>query len=783
MITKVRNNKIILKNNFITLEDLFINLPINIFWKNEKLEYMGCNQIFLDLLGVSSIENILGKTDIQIGLKEATPGLCKTGDEEILKTGNAILNREEILLLPNQKRIVLLVNKVPLLSSNNNVIGILGYIIDITNRKSAEQEFLESIIAKMPGYIFWKNRQSVYMGCNDNLLIAAGLKSRSDFIGKTDSELFWGKSHGDNFKKVDIEIMETKVGKFNFEENLLKSDGTLVTVLTNKIPLEDEKGNAVGVLAISSDITERKKMEQSLVEAKERAEAANKSKSEFFSAINHELRTPLTGMLGMARLLSSEPLAPEHKDQIKDIITAGEHLLSLVNDLLDIAKLEAGKLELNPAPIDLRNLTEEIATMLSSQAKLKQLEMRVNYVTDTPHLIIADGKAIRQILLNLVGNSLKFTHEGHIELKVECLKQTSEETELKISVNDTGIGIPKDKIDAVFERFNQVDSSRTRKYGGTGLGLTINKAYVELMGGEIKIESEEGKGSTFSCILTFPLQAENKITSTWEPYKSNVRILIADDSLNGEVIKKHIGSSLCEIVSGAEIINYLLIAQQRNQPFHIVMMDQQLKTVDPIELAKKINTLKSVERPMLLYLIQPCPITERNVLKAEGFFECFIKPLHPTELLISLTAAWEKWQERLKPQNAIVPLDSNTQFKVLLVEDDPIIQKVHGMMLKKIGCQVDIANNGPEALAMFNNGYDAIFMDIGLGEMSGMDVAIEIRRQEINGVHLPIIAMTGYGDEDSKNSCLAAGMNDITVKPTTPEHLKELLEHWVVKVN
>ena len=486
-------------------------------------------------------------------------------------------------------------------------------------------------------------------------------------------------------------------------------------------------------------------------------------------------------MLGMARLLASEPLAPEYGKQVNDIVDAGEHLLLLVNDLLDIAKLESGKFDFNPAPLDLRKLIEETAIMLSPQVNSKKLELRVDYPVDLPHLVMADSKAIRQILLNLVGNALKFTHEGHIEIQVECLEQNTKKAKLKISVKDTGIGIPKDKLDSVFERFNQVDNSRTRKYGGTGLGLTISKLYVELMGGKIKVKSELNQGSTFYFILNFPLQTESKMASIWEPYKANVRVLIIDDTLNGEVIKKHIGSPLCELINSNEAINYLLAADQRKQPFDVVLIDENLKEANAKELGTKINQQHNLHKVMLILLTKSPSLPERETAKEAGFFECIVKPTHPTQLLSSLTAAWQKWEERLRPQLAIKSLEGIAQLNVLLVEDDPIIQKVHSMMLTKIGCKVAIASDGKQALAMYQKGYDVIFMDVGLGEISGLEVAQKIRQQENGKSHVPIIAMTGYGDTDSKESCIAAGMNDIAIKPTTPEILKQLLEQWAVK--
>lgn len=647
----------------------------------------------------------------------------------------------------------------------------------LSEKQNFSQVYLDNILKNIPCYIYWKDLNSIYLGCNEKFAQAAGLKNPSEIIGKTDFDLAWGETEARLFIEGDKKAF-AGASKLDFEEPQLQADGKYATVLASKVPMRDNSGNIVGVLGIYMDITERKRMEEELREAKNRAEAANQAKSDFLAAVNHELRTPLTGMLGMARLLASEPLQPDHAQQVNDIITAGQHLLSLVNDLLDLAKLEAGKLELNITALDLRKLVEEVATMLSTQAKVKHLEMRVNFQEGTPHLIMGDAKAIRQILLNLLGNALKFTSEGYVEIAIECIEQTAKQAKLKLSVNDSGIGIPADKLESVFEKFNQVDNSRTRKYGGTGLGLTINKAYVELMGGEIKVKSEEGKGSSFYCVIPFPLQPEIKLLSNWEPYKSKVRILIIDETTRAEVIKRHIGSSLVEITSGNRALHYLLSTHQNNQTFDIVIIDRELKSTDAKELAKKINTQRSMPKPLLLMMIPNASLPSIHEAKQAGFFDCLIKPAHPTELLSTLTAAWERWLERLQPKQKIETISNECSFKVLLVEDDPIIQKVHKIMLEKVGCQVVIAVNGQEALEIYQDGYELIFMDVGLGTMSGFDVAKEIRRLE-NGVRIPIVAMTGYGDDDSKNSCFASGMDDIVIKPTTPERLKEILQKWI----
>jgi len=569
-----------------------------------------------------------------------------------------------------------------------------------------------------------------------------------------------------------------------YEESyrIIRPDGEVRWILDRGFPIYNEAGECCGITGVAVDVTREKIAEAMLREAKDRAEAANLAKSEFLAMISHELRIPLTGIIGMAQLLSVDCLLPGQRDQVEDIIKASEHLLSLVNDLLDLTRLEAGKIELQPAPLDLRRLIEDITNILIFQAKVKGLELLVDYQGDVPSQIIGDARALRQILLNLLGNAVKFTEQGYIVIAVKALRQVDDQTLLEITVKDTGIGIPPDKLRMIFDRFKQADSSYSRRYGGLGMGLTLSKAYVELMGGHMEVDSQAGQGSTFVCTIPFVLHSDTGEVSTWDSYKSRVRVLIVDDTLRGEVLYKHIGSSLAQLTAGAEALNVLLTAQRRKEPFDIVIIDQQLSSIDAMQLGTRINNQAGLTtRPMLLLLMPPSPITAKERAKAAGFFDCLTKPVHPSELLTTLTAVWEKWKDKNSPEkkSAIVPIP--IQWRVLLVEDSPVVQRVHVKMLEKLGCQVDLAENALQALAMSANDYDMIFMDIGLPEMSGLDVTEEIRRREKNRKHIPIIAITGFAHEEDRANCLAVGMDDVAVKPIKPEELKELLVRWGAK--
>lgn len=383
-----------------------------------------------------------------------------------------------------------------------------------------------------------------------------------------------------------------------------------------------------------------------LQHTKVRLEAANHAKSEFLAVISHEFRIPLTSILGMAKLLSMENLSKEKQQEyVQHISTAGMHLLTLVNDMLDFAKLEAGKFELSVTSIDLNALIEETCTMLTPLSKAKNLELLVNIDESVPHLILGDKRALKQIIINLVGNAIKFTELGYISLQIDCLEKTNKSAKLMISVSDTGIGIPKDKQQMIFDHFSQVDSSHSRHHGGTGLGLTITKSLVELMNGTISITSQETKGSTFRCDIEFPLLSQFNLTSPWMPYQSNVRILIVDDTRRGEVIRKQISPSNSQVVTGHEAFDSLLASYQLADPYDIVLIDQKLVGKDAFDLAENICKYTKF-KPMLILLADDGLSSTKKLAKMTGFFESIVKPIHPLALQVTLTAAWERWIEQ-----------------------------------------------------------------------------------------------------------------------------------------
>lgn len=672
-----------------------------------------------------------------------------------------------------------------LLAQSKHILG--DDIRKLSLEKAIESivSYYENIIGCMPGNVYWFDRHCIAHGCNKNVLDMFGFKSIAEFKGLTFEEMGgianWTAQATQSFKQDSLEVVATGTPKLNIEEPPIPhSDGRMIYFLTHRVPIFDYAGKVVGVVGISIDITERKKMEEELKIAKERAEAANQAKTEFLAIVSHELRIPLTGILGMARLMDEEKKFPKaYRGKVKDIARSGEHLLSLINDLLDLAKLEAGKMELHIEPVDMRKQIEQIATMLTPQAKQKKIEFLVDYESDAPNLVIADARAIRQVLLNLAGNALKFTDKGYVRIRVKATHKTKTHANLVFSVEDTGVGIPKDKLQTVFERFTQVDTTTARRYGGTGLGLTISREYLQLMDGKIDVQSTLGKGSKFICTIPFELQTDAGVSSPWDNYKTKVRVLVIDDTLRGEVIYKHIGASSSQVSSGKEAMHALLAAQKSHQPFDVVIIDQQLKSKDSMQLAKEIKKHLKIHPTLLLLLVRVGSVSVKSAAKKAGFAACLNKPTHPTELLTSLTAAWEKWSEQqsklMTKKSKKTKSRKSKRLHILLVEDDLIIQKVHSAMLEKIGWDVEIAANAHEALDKFDEGYDAILMDVGLPDMNGIECAAEIRKREKGDSHVPIIGLTGYGQESYINNCLKAGMDDVATKPIEPQRLREMV--------
>ncbi len=670
-------------------------------------------------------------------------------------------------------------------------VGRIWYFSDVSGLARAEEaldrerSLLHTLVECLPDYIYAKDAESRFLLVNKAGARMIGRCPPAELLGKTDRD-FYSEELASKYIADERRLLVTGQALINQEEPCVDLEtGAAKWLLTSKVPFRDGSGKVQGLVGLGRDITASKAAAAQLRAAKEDAEAASRAKSEFLANMSHEIRTPMNGVLGMVELALDTDLTAEQRDCIETARASAEVLLTVINDILDFSKIEAGKIELDPKEFNLRDALDKAVRGIAVQAHEKGLELVCEAAPDVPETVVGDASRLRQVVVNLAGNAIKFTERGEVAIHAGVERTEGADVVLHFVVSDTGIGIPAEKLTSIFGAFSQADASTTRRYGGTGLGLSISSRLVELMGGRIWVESEPGLGSRFHFTARCGVSglAPEGARPVEAPQLAGVRVLAVDDNAtNRRVLEGLLGrwgmESIC-VDGAAAALEALARAQTAGIPFQLMISDVHMPDIDGFSLAATVLRNPDWEGLRVVLLTSASRNGDSARCRELGVHAYLTKPVCRADLLVTLlTVLGGRSSPDRAPRTAHQPLDNRRRLRVLLTEDNPVNQKVAARLIEKQGHTVEIATNGLQALAALEKAeFDLVFMDVQMPEMDGLEATARIRKNEAaTGRHQLIIAMTAHAMKGYKDMCLTAGMDAYIAKPLNPASLVGLLD-------
>jgi len=703
------------------------NLPVSVIRKDVEGHIVFANERFCQEVG-KSIDELLGLTDYDLFPAELAEKY-QQNDREVMQQGEVFHDVEEHSLPDGCCRYVELF-KSPVKNDAGDASGLQCIYWDVTERHqmearlSYERHLLDNLMGHLPDSIYFKDLDSRFIRVNTGLTQKFGLENPEDVIGLTDAD-FFSHEHYRAARADELKVLETGEAILGIVEREVWADGRETWCSTSKLPLRDERGKIIGTFGVSRDITQQKKAEEDLRLAKEAADEANKAKSDFLANMSNEIRTPMNGIIGMSELLMNTELAPEQRDYLNMVKQSADALMRLLNDILDFSKIEAGKLELESINFHLRDTVTNTVRTLSARAAEKGIELACRVDPGIPDFMQGDPGRLRQIIVNLVGNAIKFTESGEVYVNVEPREVCDQSIQLLFSVSDTGIGIPKEKQSKIFQSFEQVDSSTTRKFGGTGLGLTISSQLVDMMEGRIWLESEVGNGTTFFFTVSFsPAEDEERRMPAQLEQFEGMRVLVVDDNKTNRRILEEVlhnwGMTPVMAESGSAGLAELYRSIHEENPIRLILLDCMMPGMNGFQFAELVRANPDFDASVMIMISSAIRAGDASRCRNLKIARCITKPVKQSELLDTILTKFDlsRVNQARSDDNAPEAIELK---RVLLAEDGVVNQEVAIGFLTQRGHHVTAVENGLLAVeAISQEQFDVILMDVQMPVMDGL---------------------------------------------------------------
>jgi len=650
----------------------------------------------------------------------------------------------------------------------------LSVLTAVVDRRFSEQaaalesteERYRALFERSQAGVYRRTREGVFLDCNDACARILGFPSRESLLAEPHFNPYLTAEDRESF----IRTLSERSTATGVEAHVRRRDGSLAWVLISASLLKD-RDHALGIVeGTVVDITDHKMLEQTLQTAKEAAEAGSRAKSEFLANMSHEIRTPMNGIIGMTELVLDSSLTRDQRESLETVRASAESLLAILNDILDFSKVESGKLELEAEPFSLRDAISDAVRPLALSADKKGLELVTDLHATVPEGIKSDQGRLRQILSNLVGNAIKFTETGHVLVEVREVAREAEMTTLECRVSDTGIGVPPDKRESIFEAFKQADGSTTRRYGGTGLGLTISATLVRMMGGRIWVDANPDGGSVFHFTITCPVVPAPRRDDPM-PLLDGLRVLVVDDNaVNRRVLVEQLRRwhlVPVAVEGGRAAIDTLSAAARDGEPFVLVLLDANMPDLDGFAVAEEIAARAELAGATIMMLTSSGHYGDSTRCRELSISAYLTKPVRQRELLDAIAATLQGRDRWATPVPAASAPVSQKSMRVLLAEDNLVNRAVAVGLLTRRGHHVEVAANGVEAVeALTRQAFDVVLMDVQMPVMGGLEATARIRdRERMLGTHTRIIALTAHAMQGDRDRCLAAGMDGYLSKP------------------